>query len=139
MDLQISTGFNPRPTSLSGESVRLAIHQPGASFNPRPTSLSGETSMARNSLSEYLRFQSAPDISVGRNRPAVAVTQAPGIFNPRPTSLSGETRTGPFVAAPVRFQSAPDISVGETGLQQRRRGRSPDVSIRARHLCRAKP
>ena len=110
------TCFNPRPTSLSGETssaCRSKIRS--ASFNPRPTSLSGETGLGDVVGPAIVVFQSTPDISVGRNPgPGGGAIGARG-FNPRPTSLSGET------------------------TQAAEHEGDDDVSIHARHLCRAKP
>ena len=84
-------------------------------FNPRPTSLSGETAVGLWLVLSVMVFQSTPDIAVGRNLAVVSGICARRRFNPRPTSLSGET-------IGVKLQAC--------HLQ---------VSIHARHRCRAKP
>ena len=109
--------FNPRPTSLSGETASIAgVTLKVLCFNPRPTSLSGETLQLLSVIAMLAKlFQSTPDITVGRNRPPgptmlkgslfqstpdITVGRNPArpepgsainCFNPRPTSLSGET------------------------------------------------
>ena len=130
-------------------------------FNPRPTSLSGETTgvtMARSVKS----FQSTPDITVGRNlvwrstccsqivsiharhhcraKPAARHRPASSAccFNPRPTSLSGETifarhdDVGHAVSIHARHhcRAKPGLYVTSFSVSE--------VSIHARHHCRAK-
>ena len=133
-------GFNPRPTSLSGETwVPCRIRQGNCCFNPRPTSLSGET-ISRHRPAFLIRvsiharhhcrakhglqdarllawlFQSTPDITVGRNGSKSSARRCQASFNPRPTSLSGETSlVRAIVRALVGFNPRPTSLSGETG------------------------
>ena len=88
-------------------------------------------------VDHMVKFQSAPDISVGRTHVRLLLLRPKEVSIPRPTSLSGERQQKrPRFAATRSFQSAPDISVGRTYLDIGLR-LHVDVSIRARHLCRA--
>ena len=104
-------------------------------FNPRPTSLPGDTSSTCSAYSPK-SFQSTPDITAGRHlQPLQAKTLQFG-FNPRPTSLPGDTRLVRRVKARGAFQSTPDITAGRHVCGQRCH-LVRCVSIHARHHCRA--
>ena len=83
-------GFNPRPSSLTGEPspAQRPIVQWG-SFNPRPSSLTGEPWEAAAFFS-VTEFQSTPVITDGRARQPILQVPEPRSFNPRPSSLTGE-------------------------------------------------
>ena len=84
-----------------------------------------------------VKFQSAPDISVGRTELMQSVFPIELEVSIRARHLCQANRQDYYLLpGAAKFQSAPDISVGRT-----RRippvGCSLRVSIRARHLCRA--
>ena len=83
-------GFNPRPSSLTGEpspAQRPIVHW--GSFNPRPSSLTGEPWEAAAFFS-VTEFQSTPVITDGRAGCSDGAVHADAGFNPRPSSLTGE-------------------------------------------------
>ena len=109
-------GFNPRPSSLTGErpSPSPPSRSPGC-FNPRPSSLTGERGHGRGFAGVQNMFQSTPVITDGRTtRPSPPRTPSQASFNPRPSSLTGERTATKSAAAPVLFQSTPVITDGRT-------------------------
>ena len=86
-----SHGFNPRPSSLTGEPFWLALQSGAhAGFNPRPSSLTGEPRQLCFTYPCVDRFNPRPSSLTGEPR----LCKAAGIrwycFNPRPSSLTGE-------------------------------------------------
>ena len=81
-------GFNPRPSSLTGEHATALVLKPVA-FQSAPVIADGRT---RASLDASLdaRFQSAPVIADGRTLQNVRHRPYSSRFNPRPSSLTGE-------------------------------------------------
>ena len=107
-----SGGFNPRPSSLTGEHVDAAHDQRKrrVCFNPRPSSLTGEHP-SRQRVRDCYRC-----------------------FNPRPSSLTGEHRTRDWCGSGCKmFQSTPVITDGRTRAGLGSRFAGYDVSIHARH------
>ena len=153
--------FNPRPTSLSGETSGGNRKSNNASVSIRARHHCRAKRIRSNSSGVSFRFQSAPDITVGRNAVPLPKPSSADCFNPRPTSLSGETcKNGcsstmfrvsirarhhcrakllPDMYKPdaLGFNPRPTSLSGETWMEECIRGWRK-VSIRARHHCRAK-
>ena len=137
----MATGFNPRPTRVSGDTERPArCRAPWRRFNPRPTRVSGDTLSQK--AADYLKqlvsirarhacraipfsplisrtsilFQSAPDTRVGRYERDPAQIHKLLMFQSAP-----DTRVGRYMErlqasyGQLLFQSAPDTRVGRYG------------------------
>ena len=82
-------------------------------FNPRPSSLTGEPGVcSANSSAEV--FQSAPVITDGRTMMRALIAFGFLCFNPRPSSLTGERVLSWVMDNQMMFQSAPVITDGRT-------------------------
>ena len=134
----VSTLFQSAPGTNAGRSaVRPHITTVSTLFQSAPGTNAGRSVRLRVMRRHGLMFQSAPGTNAGRSPNAARPPCCEWSFNPRPARMPGDPAGGlSRIAALKGFNPRPARMPGDpTGLFY-----TPalsDVSIRARHECRA--
>ena len=156
--------FQSTPDIAAGRSLGgIGAQRDGGLFQSTPDIAAGRSVGLGFNFAQFSRFQSTPDIAAGRSDrdhdhmgAVVAVSiharhrcrairscpgsgcERTGCFNPRPTSLPGDPwRVSPQWLSLWLFQSTPDIAAGRSLITDASTQAKIDVSIHARHRCRA--
>ena len=111
------------------------VPQVDMGFNPRPARVPGDGAKLRQKLRQK-KFQSAPGTCAGRWPWKRSGIRRGTSFNPRPARVPGDVREVRPRFAFVEFQSAPGTCAGRCSQCKVIYGKT-EVSIRARHVCRA--
>ncbi len=131
--------FNPRPTLLSGDT-----HLGLCETRTRPVSIHARhccraTRRLLRLDCHGLKFQSTPDIAVGRHLRLPHQASARTSFNPRPTLLSGDTVRASHIAGFCEVSIHARHCCRATRAADHWPGGPVRVSIHARHCCRTTP
>ena len=109
-------GFNPRPSSLTGDPLPSGAQGFGCCvFQSAPVITDGRSpALSKHGLGASW-FQSAPVITDGRSRQSRYADSQSTCFNPRPSSLTGDpAKQTTDEAVKAMFQSAPVITDGRS-------------------------
>ena len=95
-----SHGFNPRPSSLTGEPRGSVLRDMGLMFQSTPVIADGRTFLTVTKPPPGKRFNPRPSSLTGEPHRPPATAPGCGCFNPRPSSLTGEP--GRLPSSPLR-------------------------------------
>ena len=128
------SGFNPRPSFLTGEPAEVALQTPSNGFQSTPVISDGRASRWTRLSVSRLVFQSTPVISDGRARIKVHPVGEGDMFQSTPVISDGRASTTNGTHNDrTRFNPRPSFLTGEPDHRPRRAG-ALAVSIHARHF-----
>ena len=107
-------GFNPRPSSLTGEPDTVAFSMNDPKFQSTPVIADGRTASCHVSPAALCEFQSTPVIADGRTRRVSSDTRRSMLFQSTPVIADGRTASSKAGSGPAPFQSTPVIADGRT-------------------------